>query len=58
MGLLAYLIAFLIGAAIIGTLFLAVFKLDWFILGLLGVGTIILCFAIGIPIANQFGITP
>ncbi|MCU5408010.1 hypothetical protein OCA16_26065 [Bacillus cereus] len=58
MGLLAYLIAFLIGAVFVGTLFLAVVKLDWFIFGIIGVGVVILCFAIGIPIANSFGITP
>lgn len=58
MGLLAYLIAFLIGAAIVGAIFLAAVKLDWFIFGIIGIGVIILCFAIGIPIANSFGITP
>lgn len=58
MGLLAYLIAFLIGAAIIGFFFLCIHYVELFAITLVVLLFVAAAIVIGIPIADQLGIHP
>lgn len=58
MGLLAYLIAFLIGAAIIGFIFLCIHYLEFFAITLVVLLLALAAFVIGIPIADLLGVRP
>lgn len=58
MGLLAYLIAFLIGTAIIGFIFLCIHYLEFFVITLVVLLFALAAFVIGIPIADLLGVRP